>query len=389
MLDLTTLSSKTKSDVTLRPPLMYRPKTRMLFLSIVPMLRMAIKKPLNAQGIQADPTMPDLETMARYKLHHTSAGFQNPWIKTQRSNTAKPASFIQHKSKWTPKQKVSAIPPMTAELAPHDFNQAQGPAICFLGHSTVWIKISGINILTDPVLGSIPPFFPRLQPVACDPRHLPQMDVILISHAHRDHLDIPSLRRIVQPKQYIVPLRCGGIIRHRIRNNIQELDWFQKSMVGDIKITCLPIQHWSKRSVRDTNKSLWASWLIESDQYKIFFAGDTAYFPYFKEIGAKFGPIDLALLPIGAFEPKWLMETVHMNPYDSVKAALDLRARKIVPIHWGTFDLGDEPIDVPPKLFRNACNEANIPEEDSPILRPGGIWRFKQGPPDRSHRYII
>jgi len=363
------------------------PRTRLLLLSVVPMLRMAIKQPVKGYGCEHARGIADVETMARYKLHHTRTGFQNPWLVTQPVH-GQTLHGIGRKPQWSAQQKISVVPPAPINLDVEKFNKSSEPAICFIGHSTVWIRIAGLNILTDPIFGSLFPFFPRLQHLPFKIKDLPKIDIVVISHSHRDHLDIPSLKEI-NVDRYIVPLKCGSIIKRRVKNTrITELDWFQDLYLHNIRITCLPAQHWSKRGVGDTNRTLWAGWFLEIEGIKIFFAGDSAYFPFFREIGSKFGPFDLALLPIGAFEPKWLMGPVHMDPMEAICAAKDLRAKRFIPIHWGTFDLGDEPLDLPPKLFSKARDDAGFSKDIAPVLRPGGVWYFmKDEPPKPEYLY--
>ena len=138
----------------------------------------------------------------------------------------------------------------------------------------------------------------------------------------------------------------------------------------------LPVQHWTKRTLWDNNKRLWGSWLIEGGGRKIFFAGDTGYFFGFKEFGRKFGPIDAALMPMAAYEPRWFMKTHHMNPREAVLAFQDLKARVLIPQQWGVFDLTDEPLDLPPKAYREAAQAAGLSEERTPLIPHGGTWYF-------------
>jgi N-acyl-phosphatidylethanolamine-hydrolysing phospholipase D len=156
----------------------------------------------------------------------------------------------------------------------------------------------------------------------------------------------------------------------------EELDWWQSVRHGKWKITCLPAQHWSNRFWVPRNGSLWCGWLIESDERKYFFAGDSGYFHGFAEYGRKFGPIDVAMLPIGAYEPRWFMRYAHMKPEEAYRAFKDLRAKWMVPMHWGTFDLTDEPVDAPPRELRRAVGESGGNMGQIRLMAVGERWRL-------------
>lgn len=356
-----------------------RRRRQFLLLSVVPLLRMALHREMARCGALT-PKGIDFETMARERRHHGGAGFRNPWLSEGQGAEGRDLRWRVGANPYR-KDKVSASPPSTLRMDPSKVALMRSPTVTFLGHSTVWLRLAGRNILTDPVLGNIFPFLSRLQPVPCDPERLPAMDMVLISHAHRDHLDISSLRQLRGNPLIAVPLGCGGILKRWLRNSrLVEFDWFESLDLGDLCLTALPAQHWSKRGLRDTNRTLWASWLVTAPEGRVFFAGDTGYFPGIAEFGRKFGPIDLACLPIGAFEPRWFMRSVHMGPEEAVLAANDLRARRVLPIHWGTFGLGDEPVDLPPRAFQKAWAAAKAAPEETRILQPGANWAFLNTP---------
>src|ERR1051325_3141813 len=160
----------------------------------------------------------------------------------------------------------------------------------------------------------------------------------------------------------------------RRRNSVVEYDWWQTQQQGRWRVTCVPSQHWSQRLDQRPNTSLWCAWLIASDQYTYFFAGDTGYFYGFKEIGKRYGPIDVAMLPIGAYEPRWIMHYSHMNPSEAYQAFLDLKASWMTPCHWGTFRLTDEPIDEPPRELRRAVAAAGGNLDPIKVLAIGERW---------------
>jgi L-ascorbate metabolism protein UlaG (beta-lactamase superfamily) len=245
-----------------------------------------------------------------------------------------------------------------------------GLRVTFIGHSTVLIQMDGVNFLTDPIwsmraspLSWIGPR--RHRPPGIRFEDLPPIDVLLQSHDHYDHLNIPTLRRLAarQRLRFLVPL---GVRARLIRGNIaggaesSELDWWQSvSLSPEIKITAVPARHFSGRSLRDRNRTLWSGYLIEGPSGAVCFAGDTGYGNHFREIRDRFPNIRLALLPIGAFRPQWFMGPVHMSPPDAVRAHQDLGAGMSIGIHFGTFRLADDGEDEPVTELRRAL-EANV-----------------------------
>lgn len=250
--------------------------------------------------------------------------------------------------------------------------------VTWIGHSTTLIQMAGCNILTDPI------FSDRCSPVGwAGPRRavppsprfhqLPRIDIVLLSHDHYDHLDKATIKKLGNQPFYIVPLRVGKILQSFgiDQKRIVELDWWQSIEHNNLHFHCTPAQHFSGRGVHNRNGTLWCSWVVISKQGRLYFGGDSGYFPGFKEIGEKFERFDLALLPIGAYLPRWFMSPVHMEPAQSLQAFLEVRAEKMLVIHWGTFDLADEPLDEPPRLLRAAAELQN--------LDPARIWIFQPG----------
>ncbi|NPA48787.1 MAG: MBL fold metallo-hydrolase, partial [Thermodesulfobacteria bacterium] len=185
-----------------------------------------------------------------------------------------------------------------------------------------------------------------------------------------DHLDLTALKKIAGPKKIITPL---GFSHYLATPDLVELDWFESFEESGVRFTALPLQHWSKRKIADTNCSLWAGFMVEAEGLRIFLSGDTGYFFGFEEMGELFGPFDLALLPAGAFLPRRLMAPFHLSPEEAVRAAQELKARQATPIHWGAYKLGDEALDDPPKLFKKAAREEGLKPL---ILYPGeaALW---------------
>jgi L-ascorbate metabolism protein UlaG (beta-lactamase superfamily) len=318
----------------------------------------------------------DLEDLSRKKAHHRNPGFINPWLPGKQPGSLwrllqwifSPNSYAE--AKRHPLQ-ITAIHPEVQEIL------ARGDSITCLGHATFWIRLQGTSILTDPVLGDIWPFFRRHTPFPLPPEELPSPGTVLISHSHYDHLDKESLRRLGTTPLYLTPLGYKDWFADVLpRARVIELDWFKAFDHQGISFRLLPAQHWTKRTPWDTNRRLWGSWLIQGKGRRVFFSGDSGYFFGFKEYGRKFGSLDAAILPIGGYEPRWFMEDHHMNPEEAVRAFLDLRAKVMIPQQWGVFDLTNEPLDLPPRAFREAAIAAGLSEDRAPLLHHGQTWFF-------------
>lgn len=318
----------------------------------------------------------EIETLARERAHHTNPGFRNPWMQEERVGST--LRLLEWKISSNPFRKEKrqrpyfpvTKPDVAAVLNAED-------SVTYLGHATLWIRVNGQNILTDPVFGDILYFIDRFAPFPLPPEELPPMQVILISHSHYDHLDKDSIRKIGTGPLYLTPLGYREWLEDILPGaRVIELDWFQKYTIHGVTYRLLPAQHWTRRTFWDTNRRLWGSWLIESANRKVFFAGDSGYFPGFAEIGRKFGPIDAALLPIGAYEPRWFMSVYHIDPDEAVKAFRELRARVLIPQQWGVFDLTDEPMDLPARDYRKAAERAGLTEQQTPLIPHGGTYYF-------------
>jgi L-ascorbate metabolism protein UlaG (beta-lactamase superfamily) len=225
-----------------------------------------------------------------------------------------------------------------------------------VNHSTVLLQQRGSNILTDPIwseraspLSWIGPRRRRKPGVSWE--DLPRIDAVLISHNHYDHLDLPTLRRLAArgDSTFIVPASAGQLLRSENIGPFHEVDWGESLSLPGFTIHCVPALHFSSRGILDRNLTLWCGYVIESQKRLVYFAGDTAFGPHFAQIREKFGSPHLALLPIGAYEPRWFMSPVHMDPGEAVRAHEILAARTCIAIHHGTFRLADEGIDTPKK----------------------------------------
>ena len=225
--------------------------------------------------------------------------------------------------------------------------------LMWLGHSTFLLRASGVSLLFDPVLFSSVGLR-RRHALPCPPEALRSLDYLLLSHGHRDHLDATSIQLLAQQNpqlKVLSSLRMAPLLRGIAPGlPVQEAGWWQQYDLGPdapLEITYLPAAHWHRRGLADTNRVLWGSFLIRAAGKLIYFAGDTAYGGHFEAIEARFGPIDIALMPIGAYKPAYMMAQSHVNPHEAAKAANVLRAGHLLPMHYGTFDLSDEPASEP------------------------------------------
>lgn len=233
-----------------------------------------------------------------------------------------------------------------SEALQHPPAPGEGVRITWIGHASWLVQLDGVSLLIDPVFSdSIGPGVRRRVPPALDVACLPQIDAQLVTHNHRDHLDLPSLQRV---RRRVVAGRGLRPLFARHALLCDELDWWQQTRIGPVTVCFVPAQHWSRRSLSDENATLWGGFVVEGSSARIYHSGDTAYFTGFADIGQRCGPIDAALLPIGAYAPQWFMGKQHMNPEEAVRACGDLGARHLVAMHWGTFPLTDEPLDEPP-----------------------------------------
>ena len=295
----------------------------------------------------------------------------------------KTSSDIQ---RWRRERQKAAWPKRVVDpvLPPPGLAAADRISVTFIGHSTFLVQAGGIRILFDPIWSE------RCSPIwFVGPRRvrspgqrldaLPGVDLLLVSHNHYDHMDLRTLRQV---RKRWSPVAATGLdnARHLAKAGIRsavELDWWESAELAGARVTYVPAQHFSARGLYDRNVSLWGGFVVEAGGTVIYFAGDSGYSPYFAEIGRRFPRIDLALLPIGAYEPRWFMRQHHVDPEEAVRAHLDLGARRSIGMHFGTFQLTDEAIGAPVLGLREARARAGIPEDDFDVQAFGETREFK------------
>jgi L-ascorbate metabolism protein UlaG (beta-lactamase superfamily) len=246
------------------------------------------------------------------------------------------------------------------------------PSLTWIGHATFVARLGGQLVATDPIwCERISGVVPRRAPVGVELEALPPLDVVTVTHNHRDHLDLPTIARLGARPLYVAPMGNGRLLREAGAARVVELDWWDSVEIGRLTVTLVPARHWSMRAPWDRNDALWGGFVLRGPEGALYHAGDTALFDGFAEIGARCGPIDWALLPIGAYEPRWFMEPQHMNPDDALAAFAQLGARRLVAMHWGTFKLTDEPLGEPPARLRELAAAAG--------LGPDRVWILDVG----------
>jgi N-acyl-phosphatidylethanolamine-hydrolysing phospholipase D len=332
--------------------------------------------------------------MAAFAHHRPHGGYRNPWPGDR-------AHTFQDLLRWRRERKQVPPPPVPDYRPSVATSQFEAPwaaadvlTATWVGHATTLLQLGGVNVLTDPMWSNraSPVSWAgptRLVPPAVSFESLPPIDVVLISHNHYDHLDRETVRRLVQRQPgaaWFVPLGLKRLVSRWGVQRVREADWWETVRADEVVVTCVPARHFSARTPWDRAQTLWAGWTIAANGWRVYFAGDTAYHPEFAAIAEQHGPFDLALLPVGAYEPRWFMGSVHMNPEDALAAYADLRAPHatapppaMLPIHWGTFRLTDEPVDEPPSRTRAGWIGAGLPSD--------ALWLLAHGQTERRERH--
>lgn len=316
--------------------------------------------------------------------HHRERGFANT-----DPTFALPSSWTVNKFRarrlWA--ALVGGADPITFPRVTNDGralreNSAE-PTVTWVGHATLLLQLDGVNVLTDPHWSE------RASPVSfAGPRRLvapglafedlPPIHLVVISHDHYDQLDAATVKRLADTHRplFLVPLGLKAWFAELGIDRVEELDWWQSRQILGLTLVCLPARHWSARTLWDRNQRLWASWALLGRERRMFFSGDTGYDEGFKEIGAQFGPFDLAAIAIGAYTPAEMMRTVHVNPEEALRIYADVRAERFVAIHWGTFNLAEEPIDEPPRRLEAEARRLNLDLDRVWVLKHGETRRW-------------
>ncbi|MES2475320.1 MAG: MBL fold metallo-hydrolase [Verrucomicrobiota bacterium] len=255
-----------------------------------------------------------------------------------------------------------------------------GWRITWLGHASFLLQGAGLSILIDPVFSQfcaplpLPSLRRKVAP-PCDVADLPPIDLILLTHGHYDHLDLPTLRRLGRETRIISAQGHAAWLGRKGFLKADELAWHESvEVAAGVRVTATPAQHFTARSPFDRDAAHWCGFLIEGAGCKLWHAGDSGYCPAFLEIGDKHGPIDFGMIPIGAYLPRRIMRAMHMNPEEAVRAFVESRCRRAVAMHWGTFKLTDEPMREPPLLLARALRERGIPSEAFEVSEVGNQW---------------
>jgi len=328
----------------------------------------------------------ELIAMEKLPYHHLPDGtFRNPEGSPVRANDVKFSyrTFIKEKKKidiTVPKYHVidkKIVKENLEKLKNDDY-------IAWIGHATFLIKLGETTIITDPVFSNNagPLVFgpKRYVEPAIELKEIPKTDVFLLTHNHYDHQDMSTIRGFpYKDAKVLLPLKLGKYFKRY--KDVNEMDWYDEIQINsDLKITLLPAVHWSKRSLTDTNKTLWGNFLIEYKNKKIFFACDTGYGNIYKDLGEKYGPIDLSMINIGAydFRPMFDKSIYHTTPEEALNIAQDLKSKKVLGTHWGTFVLSLEPIMEPPVRFKDNAENYGFKKEDAITFNIGEIRPLKE-----------
>jgi N-acyl-phosphatidylethanolamine-hydrolysing phospholipase D len=318
--------------------------------------------------------------------HHVKGGFRNVdptypratgWMRFKFIVTRFWDSVLSPRSFETPRETVEGLAAGRALRAGPD------PTVTWIGHATVLLRMDGLTILTDPgwserasPLSWAGPL--RLVPPGLPFEELPRVDVVVISHDHYDHLDLATVKRLAAAHDplFVVPLGLKAWFADNGITRVEERDWWQRVEHRGVTFVCVPAQHFSQRTPWDSSRRLWATWAVLGPTRRFYFTGDTGYFPAFKEVGARLGPFDLAAVAIGAYLPPEIMRAVHVTPEEAVQLSEDVRARVLLGIHWGTFDLAEEPLGEPPTRMLAEAARRGIGPDRAWILRIGETRRW-------------
>jgi N-acyl-phosphatidylethanolamine-hydrolysing phospholipase D len=311
--------------------------------------------------------------------HHRERGFANINPAFQRPGFWTVRTF-QLRRLWA--ALVAGPPTVQFERANNDGavlrRNSSEPTVTWIGHSTLLVQLDGVNVLTDPQWSSRASPVSWAGPARVTPpglafEALPPIHAVVISHDHYDHLDVATVRRlaVVHHPKFFVPLGVKAWLGGLGITDVEELDWWDSRRFRDLTLTCVPAQHFAARTLFDTNRRLWSGWTIAGRARRLFFAGDTGYFDAFREIATRLGPFDLAAIPIGAYVPPAIMQFTHVTPEQALEIFSDVGAWRFLAVHWGTFDLAEEPIDEPPRRLLAAAGRQGLTADRIWVLKHG------------------
>lgn len=334
------------------------------------------------------------DTVVNTKAHHTATGFKNNYV----NSVSK--SFLdllrwQWASYGLDKTAKSATPQLSPDLAL--LKSPTAPTVTWIGHASALVQASGLNVLVDPIFSEraspVQIFGPkRAQAPGVAMADLPPIDAVLISHNHYDHLDRASVAQLDEKAKaagkttlFIVPLGLKAWFNELGIDSVVELDWWEHHKIQGVEFHLTPVQHWSARGVTDRSATLWGGWAVLGADFHWYYAGDTGYSRDFADTAKHFAPrqtealgggFDLALIPVGAYEPRWFMTQQHVNPMESVRIHQDVGAKRSIGVHWGTFQLTDEPLDQPPRDLAIARQALGVKDADFGVLAIGESKQF-------------
>jgi N-acyl-phosphatidylethanolamine-hydrolysing phospholipase D len=300
-----------------------------------------------------------LREIAEKRVHHRADRFVNPFAK-RRYGSPWRLLFWKLFSKNKFKGFYGEEPVTSVQIDWRPVKGHKGCSVTFLRHASILIKDVDEYLLVDPIFGNLF-WFKNYTPFAFPLEETPRPDHVLITHGHFDHLDVSTLSSLGRDPHFITPLGYDGIFEYLRVFSRTTLDWFGRFSAGGREITLLPCHHWTMRNpLKGPNHSLWGSFFIKGKSgVRIFVSGDLAYFDRFEELGKEFH-VDLAIFNLGAYEPRWFMAGSHMNPAEVVQAFLEMKAKNLLIVHWGTFRLGDEPVHFPPRDIRREMERRGV-----------------------------
>jgi len=326
------------------------------------------------------------KTMEDLPYHHLPDGtFRNPEGSPKRDANIKWSMSKWYKEKKKIKINIPSDHRIEKNKVLKNFEKFKNDDyVAWIGHATFLIKLGNTTIITDPVFSkNMGPWIfgpKRFVDPAVNLEELPEINLLLLTHNHYDHLDYKTIKKFpFKESKVLTPLKLGKYFTKSKFKKVKELDWYDQVQVNNLKITLMPAVHWSKRTLTDTNKTLWGSFLIEYKNKKLFFACDTGYGNIYKELGKNYGPVDLTFINIGSydFKPMFEKSIYHTTPEEALNVGKDLKSKKILGMHWGTAVLSFEDPFEPPKRFKKATNAYGYHKDDAIIFKIGEIKKLE------------